>query len=356
MRLALGEELRKEFSRLADLQEGFWVADNEDRIVFANRALARLLGYESPEQIIGKLWYELLPVQEPLPPNKSGEVTIPLLLNQDGGSNPGVVTITSKTVNGSVLRFGAVVVPGRSSQSDILAMVAHELRTPLAVIKEALLFLAESAGLRLEEKERRYLEIAQEGVVRLNRTLDNLLEAARMETGRAALNLQPLDLSQLVETAIENLSLFIIRKGIKIERHISKDLPRVLGDRDRLLQVLTNLLDNAIKHSPAGGVVRIDIGILEPNSPIRAQQGVGADTDYLQVTVTDQGPGIPNEFLERIFVKYERVDPYAPGIGLGLAIVRAIIEAHQGKVWANSVLGEGASFSFVLPITGGDNE
>jgi signal transduction histidine kinase len=127
-------------------------------------------------------------------------------------------------------------------------------------------------------------------------------------------------------------------------------MPLVLADPDRLLRVFNNLLDNAIKYSPAGGRIKVDVQFVDPGAPVLTEPGILANTGYVQVTLSDNGPGIPAEFLDRIFGKFERVDPHGPGIGLGLAIVRSIVELHHGKVWARSILGEGASFSFILPI------
>lgn len=358
MKLALAEDLKKEVNRPHELQEGVWVADNENRIVFANRILAQHLGYDSPEQLIGKIWFELFPFAKAgrMVAEQPGNITTSRALNQSKPESPVLLKIISKTVNGSIMHFGSVSLHQENSQSDLLAIVSHELRTPLAAIREALALLAETAAVRLEESQRRYLHIAREEIDRLNRMINNLIEAFRLEAGKVMLNFKPVDLNQLVNTTIENLSFLITRKNLKIERHIPPKLPYVLGDSDRLLQVFNNLLDNAIKYSPEGGIIRIEVCFVERNVPIVTQRGIVAKTDYLQVTISNQGQGIPAEFLERIFSKYQRVDPYGPGLGLGLAIVRSIIELHQGKVWANSVVGEGASFSFILPIIGGNNE
>lgn len=235
-------------------------------------------------------------------------------------------------------------------QTEFIAMVSHDLRTPLATIKEAVSLLAETAGAQLDKKQRRYLGIAQEGVDRLNRMIDNLLEVSRMESGKLTLRLREVEVGRLLDAALDSFSLVITKKNLKIKRHLPEKIPAVLGDYDRLLRALSNLLDNAIKYSPEGGTIRVDVEVVGPRNPIFSERAILTNTAYLKVTVTDQGPGIPTEFLERIFGKFERVDPYGPGIGLGLAIVRSIIGLHRGKIWACSTLGEGTSFSFILPI------
>lgn len=235
-------------------------------------------------------------------------------------------------------------------RADFIAMVSHDLRTPLATIKEAISLLAETASSRLDTRQQRYLVIAREEMDRLNRMIDNLIEIARMESGKLSLHIEGVDIAPLLSSAVESLALLISKKNLSIERSIPNRLPPVLADRDRLLRVLNNLLDNAIKYSPVGATIRIEVKLLDPGSPILAAPDLLANTAYVQVTVSDSGPGIPAEFLERIFGKFERVDPHGPGIGLGLAIVRSLVEMHHGRVWASSVLGEGASFCFVLPV------
>ncbi len=235
------------------------------------------------------------------------------------------------------------------ARTDFIAMVSHELRTPLATIKEAMSLLSDTAGTELKGRQRRYLVIAQEEMDRLNRMISNLIEASRMESGKATLRLEPVNLEQLLSQSLESLSLFINRKSLRVDKHIPAKLPPVLGDHDRLLQVFNNLLDNSIKYTPTGSSISISARLLDPNAPVLSENNVLPNTSYVQVTITDTGPGIPAEFLDRIFGKFERVDPHGPGIGLGLAIVRSIIRMHHGKVWAHSTLGEGTSFSFVLP-------
>jgi len=235
-------------------------------------------------------------------------------------------------------------------RADFIAMVSHDLRTPLATIKEAISLLAETAASRLEARQQRYLGIAREEMDRLNRMIDNLIEVARMESGKLSLHMEGVDLAPLLSSAIESMALLISKKNLTIERSLPDRLPPVLADRDRLLRVLNNLLDNAIKYSPVGTTIRVEVRFVEPGAPVLSEPGVLANTAYVQVTVADSGPGIPAEFLDRIFGKFERVDPHGPGIGLGLAIVRSIVEMHHGRVWARSVLGEGASFCFILPV------
>jgi signal transduction histidine kinase len=233
--------------------------------------------------------------------------------------------------------------------ADLMAMVSHDLRTPLAAIKEALSLLSETAAGQLDERQHRYLAVAREEIDRLSRMIDSLVEVSRMDSGKVVLHSDAVDLPELLSTAIESLSLLAGKRNLVVERNIPSDLPPVMGDRDRLLRVFNNILDNAIKYSPPGGAIRVDVGFVDPGSSVLAGRKILTGTRYVQVTVSDDGPGIPAESLDRIFGKFERVDPHGPGIGLGLAIVRSIIEMHHGKVWAESTLDEGTRFHFILP-------
>ena len=238
------------------------------------------------------------------------------------------------------------------ARTESMAMVCHDLRTPLAAIKEALALLAETASGQLDERQRRYITVAREEIDRLNRMIGNLVDVSRMDSGKAVLNSDAVDLPELLATTIESLSLLVSKRNLVVERNIPSALPPIMGDRDRLLRAFSNILDNAIKNSPPGGTIRVDIGLVDPGSSVLAQRGILAGTGYVEVTVSDDGPGIPAEALDRIFGKFECVDPHGPGIGLGLAIVRSIVEMHHGKVWAESILGQGARFHFILPFKG----
>jgi len=238
-------------------------------------------------------------------------------------------------------------------RTEFVAMVSHDLRAPLAAIREAISLLADTAAGRLDDKQRRFLSIAQEEMDRLNRMIDNLIEVSRMEAGKLELNLKAVDLNDIINISLESLALLITKKNLKVVRRIPPRLPPVAGDPDRLLRVFNNLLDNAIKYSPESGTIQIEIDFVDPEAPVLSELGILANTSYLKVTITDQGPGIPAEFLDRIFGKFERVEPHGSGIGLGLAIVRSIVELHHGKIWVRSTIGEGASFSFILPVKEG---
>ena len=237
----------------------------------------------------------------------------------------------------------------RQTCTELTATIAHELRNPLAAIKEAVSLVADTLDPPLPPRPRRYLAIADEEISRLNRMICNLLEVARAESGRIPLALDTVSLSDCVGKTVECMAVLLNKKQLTVETLLPDNLPPVPGDTDRLRLVFNNLLDNAIKYAPTGSRIRISARLLTPDSPIVRENNLLPDTPYIQVVVTDSGPGIPADSLEHVFEKYERINPHGPGIGLGLAIVRSVIELHHGRVWAQSRLGEGTSFNLLLP-------
>jgi len=228
-------------------------------------------------------------------------------------------------------------------------MVSHDMRTPLAAIKEVVSLLSETACGQLDERQQRYLAIARDEIDRLNRMIDNLVEVSRMDSGRIVLHLDAVDLRDVLSSAVEGLTPLIGKNGLVIECEISPELPPVWGDRDRLLRVFSNLLDNAIKHSPARGAIRVAAESVAPGSSILLDRGISSRARHVLVTVSDNGPGIPAESLERVFDRFEQLDRCGPGVGLGLAIARSIVEMHHGRVWAENAPGGGAVFRLALP-------
>ena len=342
--------------------DGICIIEN-GQIVYVNRRFEELTGYSSPQ--LGRMTLDRLvaPADRKTIANLLADphrLLVPVhhevrLISRTGlelECELRIVPVEAETHTMLIcyLRDISQLKQTERSRADFIAMVSHDLRAPLAAIKEAISLLSETAAARLEERQRRYLAIAREEMDRLNRMIDNLLEVSRMESGNVLLHLGTVDLKAVLATALDSLALLISKKNLKIEQSLPAKLAPVMADRDRLLRVFNNLLDNAIKYSPDGGTIRVEVQPVDPEAPILSEPGILANTSYVKVTITDQGPGIPAEFLERIFGKFERVDPHGPGIGLGLAIVKSIITMHHGKVWARSILGEGASFNFILPV------
>jgi two-component system OmpR family sensor kinase len=226
----------------------------------------------------------------------------------------------------------------QQGQRDFVANVSHELRTPLTSIDGfAQAILDGTAADR--DSQRHAAQVIHEETDRLARLVDDLLDLARLDAGQMAFARGPVDLNALVARVADRLSLRAQEKDIRLENEVS-GLPMLTGDGDRLAQVFTNLIDNALKHTPAGGVVRL--------------RGEARSADVL-VHVEDTGPGIPAEDLSRIFERFYQVDKArrggaGRGTGLGLAISREIVQAHGGHLTATSATGQGSRFTVQLPL------
>lgn len=226
-------------------------------------------------------------------------------------------------------------------KSIFVSSVSHELRTPLTVIKEFISLTLEGHGGTLTEDQREYLGIAHKNILRLTNLIDTLLDFSRIESGKGLqLKLEPARLMEVVEDASMTLAHVFEEKRVTLENRLDPDIPQVLIDRNRLVEVLINLINNGIKFTPTGGKITIDT------------RGLTEKRDYLRVVVSDTGIGIPPEDLPKVFDRFYQGQStgISMGSGLGLAITKEIIEGHQGSIQAESRLGSGTSFVFTLPL------
>lgn len=239
------------------------------------------------------------------------------------------------------------------TRRDFIAMVSHELRTPLTAINEAISLLATAVANKTPDIPVRFINVAKEEICRLNRMIDNLIEVSRIESGKVKIKSEPVNINLLIDTAVENLEVLSEKKKIRVVKNLAKQLPTIIGDSDRIFHLISNILDNAIKFTPVGGMVTINSEKIPGSSPIIKARRLPANEDYVMVSIFDTGPGIAPQNLERIFEKFERIESPTGaseiGIGLGLAIARNTVELHGGKIWVTSEVGKGSGFYFVLP-------
>ena len=221
-------------------------------------------------------------------------------------------------------------------RSTFISIISHELQTPIAIIKGYASTLARTDA-KLEPKAlRSRLTAIEEEADRLNTLVGNLLYASRIQAGGLHMDIAPLDLCNLIEGVTRR---FRARSpGVSIMLDIPPNLPTVMADRDRIEEVLQNLLDNAVKYSPHRRAITI---------------ACHATGEEVIVSVSDIGMGIALSEQEHIFDRFHRASDTAtqatPGAGLGLYICRAIVEAHGGRIWVESTLRQGSTFSFSLP-------
>lgn len=231
----------------------------------------------------------------------------------------------------------------QQAQHDFLANVTHDLRTPLTSIQGFSQAIMD--GVAADPATAKHAaEVIHDEASRLNRMVSELLDLAKVQAGRLQMTRQAVELDRVLTRVGDSMSIKAHQKGIIFETQIG-DLLRIAGDGDRLAQVFTNLVDNAIKHTDVGGRVWL-----------RAK----AQTDGVLIQVQDTGEGIPTEDLSRIFERFYQVDKSRNrqaqhnGAGLGLAITAEIIKAHGGKIWAESQVGMGSRFNILLPILRSD--
>jgi signal transduction histidine kinase len=222
---------------------------------------------------------------------------------------------------------------------QLIGDVSHELRTPLTAIQGSMEGLLDGI---LPASPETYQQIHQEAA-RLARLVDDLQELSRVEAGSYPLEMRAVAVATLVQTTLKRFAAQAQGKGIDLRSDLEAELPAVLADQDRIVQVLTNLVGNALQYTPAGGRVSIGAARLQ---------------DMIQFSVQDSGIGIPAEALPHLFTRFYRVDKSRSrqaggGSGIGLTIARALVQAHGGRIWAESAgEGKGSTFRFTLKAGG----
>ncbi|TMD28760.1 MAG: PAS domain S-box protein [Chloroflexi bacterium] len=221
------------------------------------------------------------------------------------------------------------------TKSEFLSIVSHEFRTALTGI-QGFSELIRDGGLEADEL-RAYGGYIFNDADRVNRLIGDMLDLDRMESGRMSMRTADVDINDIVMEAISRAA--PAAGAVEFKSDLDPRLPIVAGDRDRLIQVLSNLVNNAVKYSPDGGTVTLASRV---------------DGRFALISVTDTGIGIPQDEIGHVFERFRRVRSGAaqsiPGTGLGLTIVKQIVEMHGGKIWVESAVGHGSSFHFTIPL------
>src|SRR5580692_11820981 len=238
-----------------------------------------------------------------------------------------------------------------------LASAAHELKTPLAVIKGYYDLLLTSSLGRLSEKQRDILEESKESCERLVRLVSMFLNYSALESGKLVLQLRENDLRDCLDELSKRWQEAFLRKGVRLDAAFDPSIPNFRFDYQKVQQAAANLLDNALKHTPAGGSVTLRA---TPHFwERRVSEAVPAQErrrfrlprpNSVEVSVKDTGPGISPEHHQEIFEDFVRVDRNTTGMGLGLAIAKRLVQAHRGKIWVESETKDGSKFTFLLPM------
>ena len=342
----LTEERNLSSAILGSMVEGVAVVNSSERLLFANEGFAEILELGTPPQS-GSSLVETVRQTELIEAVRS-------VLN-------GAPRVEAEIVTGTLRQhfFAATVASVKAAENsgavivlhditdlrklervrrDFVANVSHEFKTPLTAIQgfaETLL-----AGAMDDPQNRiRFLQIILDHSRRLARLTDDLLELSKMDADRVDLEVDRLSVSQFVQSCIETTQRSATEKNLRVSVNLKTSLPDIAADRRRLAEVLQNLLDNAVQYTPSGGRITVS---------------ASSEGDEVEFTVSDTGIGIPKVDQPRIFERFYRVDVARSrevgGTGLGLSIAKHLIEAHGGRIWVESEVGQGSLFHFTVPV------
>jgi PAS domain S-box-containing protein len=334
--------------------------DLQGRLIFFSKGAERMLGYTS-EEVIGRspyIFHDPDEIQARL--EQTGGSHRELFLGRAEYGEPHTAEWTYLRKDGSPLRVFLTFTPLRDEtgkvvgivsvgiditerkaieqmKDEFISIVSHELRTPLTAIRGSLGLMANGLLGALPERAAHMVDIALANTDRLVRLVSDMLDLERIKSGKSPLHMQKCNLGDLMQQATEVMRSKAAQAGVQIDAQPVHTT--ICADPDRIVQVLTNLLDNATKFSESGS---------------RVQLNGGLDVEVVRVQVRDRGRGIPSDLLERIFDPFEQVDSSDSrakgGSGLGLAICRMIVEQHSGRIWASSSPDEGTVISLELPL------
>lgn len=333
---------------LNSTQDGILTIDNADTVVTANPMLERMFGLPW-QQLVGRSGTQIL--------EQIKRQTRPSITDGRTPSSTTSELEIRKPQAGFVRR---VVLPVYSSEreeigqlivfhdinkerelarlrDDYTGMLIHDLRSPLTGIMNGLTMVRREFAGPINPQQRELLDIANKSSQAMLSLINTLLDIGKMEVGQIHINYEPCSVYEIVEQAIERVIASARSVNIEIVRDVAIGLPTIEADQDKLVRVLQNLLDNAVKFTPPNGTVRIDVRQLDADSAILWK-------------VIDQGPGIPEEYQDRIFEKFIQVkNQRVKGTGLGLAFAKLTTQAHNGRIWVESVEGDGSTFAFTTP-------
>jgi two-component system, OmpR family, phosphate regulon sensor histidine kinase PhoR len=342
----LTEERNLSSAILGSMVEGVLVVNAAQRVVFANRSFAGILGLSAPPQAGSGLveWVRQTELLEAVrkvllgEPLVQSEIVTGTLRQHFFAAT--VASVGTTGTDGAVLVLHDITDLRKLERvrRDFVANVSHEFRTPLTAIQgfaETLL-----AGAMDDPQNRgRFLEIILEHSRRLARLTEDLLMLSKMDADRLEFETRRIPIGPFIDSCIETAQPRARDKDLRLSVKLAEKIPDIAGDRRRLTEVLQNLLDNAIQYTPAGGQITVSAGV--------------ADSAVV-FTVSDTGIGIPQAEQPRIFERFYRVDVarsrQVGGTGLGLAIAKHLVEGHGGRIWVESEIGQGSQFHFSVPI------
>jgi signal transduction histidine kinase len=308
------------------------------------RAQARIQWLPEPDWLVVRLEPEPSS-QEPTDSDTEMQRTVQELLQER--------EITYRNLLAGYLRVQEV----NRQMTVFLASAAHELKTPLAVIKGYYdLLLSGSLG-KLTAKQQDILQESKESCERLVRLVSMFLNYSALESGKLVMHLRENDLRDCLTEIETRWREAFVRKNVRLEVFLSPEMPALAFDYQKVQQTVANLLDNALKHTPAGGTVTLrgephfwERRAAEELPAKERRSERNQKPNSVRVAVSDTGPGIAAEHHQEIFEDFVRVDRSSSGMGLGLAIAKRLVQAHRGKIWVDSEPRRGCTFTFLLPL------
>jgi PAS domain S-box-containing protein len=336
---------------IRSVAEGLLVVDAQGKVVMMNPAAERLLGVSKKDKI-GKSVDDSL----------KDEQLVSLVKDSKGKEGKEIELFSQNNETSKTIRASSAVIENENGQtvgmvsvlSDItkqkeidrlkasfVANVTHELRTPLVSIDKAITFLLGNTAGELSENQQQFLSIASRNCKRLSLLINDLLDLSKLEAGKMKITLTDCSIDKTISEAIEGLKAWANTTSVALVQKVQENLPQAKIDPDKIIQVLNNLIGNAIKFTPNNGTITVEAKM--------------HNDKQLVVSVQDTGIGIAKDELVKVFDKFyqtgERVATDVSGTGIGLSIAKEIVELHSGKIWVESPDGKGAKFNFILPLS-----
>lgn len=345
---AVEKEQRKLSSVLSNMSEGVIATDRDGQITLINDAAGKLIG-QNPAKLKDELLLDLLDLEDRIIDitdlQTSGSMIIDM--SEDEGvylvrANFSTIYDEDHQISGFITVINDVTEEEKMEQErrEFVSNVSHELRTPLTTMRSYLEALTDGAW---QDKEiaPQFLEVAQKETERMIRLVNDLLQLSRMDNKEFSLQRKRTEFVDYFHRIIDRFEVYKT-EGLTLERHLPQSKLFVWMDEDKITQILDNILSNAIKYSPEGGTISCRVENLDDKNR------------EIIISIKDEGLGIPYERLDKIFERFYRSDRARTrklgGSGLGLAITKELVEAHYGRIWADSIEGKGTTIFFTLPL------
>lgn len=372
------KDLRYKYQLLKDLVDHIpdviYFKDRAGRLIMVNQAHAKGLGLK-PEEVIGKTDFDIFPKEraEKMAADDLRVMTTgkPIIDKVERATRPdgmdnyvsttkipryddkrkiiGLMGITRditrrtqfehlKKEKARIEKKLEVLEELNKIKSEFISAISHELRTPLAIVKQLVMLIFEETAGPINDKQREVLEKARDNIERLRNLIDDLLDISRIERDRLRLHYSLVNINTLIKDSSDFFKKLAAEKDISLKYHLPKEQINLFIDADRINQVLSNLINNAIKFTEEGGKIKVEVAVLETK---------------VRIAVIDTGIGIAKSDLALIFHKFMQISKMAvaerKGVGLGLSIAKELVERHGGEIWVESKLGVGSKFYFILP-------